>query len=178
MSVIGYQQTLSALDSVMDRFRIAHTANITLPATASATVINATATMPETSTSGNGAGIVFSGRFNYAKIQPLVNVASQAFVMHVVGFSRADDSTYRPMLLCTVNVTASGSGTGQTINAATLFPGLTYSKVNGDCKIFNGNAAICNGGGILVDILGYERVEIVMTVASGTVTGNALISLI
>lgn len=178
MSVIGHLQTISALDSVFDRFRVAHGTNVTLPATASATVLNATDTMPETSTSGNDAGIVFSGRFNYAKIQPLVSVASQAFVMHVVGFSRSESGRYHPMLLCTVNVTASSSGTGQSINGTTLFPGLTYSKVNGDCKIFNGNAAICNGGGVLVDILGYERVEVVMTVASGTVTANALISLI
>ena len=174
MTAINHQLTLSSIDTLFQPMTVAHFANLTLPT--APTVLNSTTTQPVTATSGAGAGLVLGGRFNYVKIQPLVSVASQAFTMHVVGWSKDLGGNWRPFLLTTVAVTASGSGTGQDVNGTTLFPGLTYSKTNGDCKIFAGNAAICNGGGILVDIMGFERVEIVMSVASGTVTGNCLVS--
>lgn len=176
MSMIGLTPTLSALRTLSAPMAVAHPSNVTLPT--APTVVNATATAPVTATSGAGAGIVFDGLWNYAKIQPLVSVASQAFTLHVIGWSKDLEDTWRPFLITTVAVTASGSGTGQSVNGTTMFPGLTYSKSNGDCKIFAGNAAICNGGGILVDILGFERVEVVLSVASGTVTGNCLVSFI
>lgn len=172
MTALNHQMTLSSIDTIYDPLNLQTLDNIVLPTTP--TVRNATATMPVTSYSGNGASIVYGGRFNYAKIQPFVNVASQAFTMHVIGWSKDRENNWNPFLLTTVSVTSSASGTGRTIHSATLFPGLTYARTNGDCKMFAGNAAICNAGGILVDVLGFERVEIVLSVASGTVSGTVL----
>jgi hypothetical protein len=176
MTAINHQLTLSSIDTLFKPMEVAHPVNMTLPT--APTVVNSTTTLPVTATSGAEAGLVFGGMWNYAKIQPLVSVASQAFTLHVIGWSKDLGGNWRPFLITTVAVTASGGGTGQSVNGTTLFPGLTYSKTNGDCKMFAGNAAICNGGGILVDILGFERVEVVMSVASGTVTGNCLVSFI
>lgn len=176
MTLINHLPTISALDTIYDPLNLQTLDNITLPTTP--TVRNATATMPITSYSGNGASIVYGCRLNYAKIQPFVNVASQAFTMHVIGWSKDRNDNWNPFLLTTVSVTSSGSGTGRTIHSATLFPGLSFTRTNGDCKIFAGNTAICNAGGIVVDVLGFERVEIVLSVASGTVTGTALASFI
>lgn len=176
MSVMNYQQTLSALDTVFDPLNLVTLDNVSLPTTP--TVRNATATMPVTSYSGNGASIVYGGRFNYAKIQPFVNVASQAFTMHVIGWSKDKEDLWDPFLLTTVSVTSSASGTGRTIHSATLFPGVTFARTNGDCKIYAGNTAICNAGGIMVDVLGFQRVEIVLSVASGTVAGTVLAAFI
>lgn len=174
MSTMNHQLTLSSIDTVYKPMEVAHPSNLLLPT--SPTVVNSTTTTPVTATSGNEAALVFSGMWNYAKIQPLVSVASQAFTLHAIGWSQDSGGNWRPFLITTVSVTSSGIGTGQSVNGTTMFPGLTYSKTNGDCKMFAGNAVICNGGGIVIDTLGFSKIEVVMSVASGTVTGNCLVS--
>jgi hypothetical protein len=181
MSLIGMTPTITATRTIVAPLEVGFGTNINLPTAANLTVKVPTATTPTSLSDvvGNnyaGSRIVVGSPLNYAKIQSYTSASGATnVVMHVIGWNRSQDGTWRPQLITTCSIT---NGTvSATINGSSLFPGLTYVKNFGDCKIYNGNTAAAQGGFIIVDVCGAELLEIAFSGTAAT-TANALIGYI
>ena len=181
MSLIGLSPTITATRTLTAPLEVGFQTNINLPSAANLTVKVPTSTAPVSLSDvvGNnyaGSRIVVGSPLNYAKIQSLTSASGATnVVMHVIGWNKSYDGTWRPQLLTTCTITNGTVAT--TINSASLYPGLTYVKNYGDCKIYNGNTAAAQGGFIIVDLCGAELLEIAITGTAAT-TANVLIGYI
>jgi len=179
MSLLGLNPTITATRTLTAPLEVAFGTNITLPASGSLTVKNATSTTPsslnDTGAPFAGSRIVVGSSMNYAKIQTASSISAGSLTLHVIGWNLGKDLLWRPQLLTTCSVTAGTTTTS--VNSTNLYLGVTYAKTHGDCKIYNGNTAAAHGGFIIVDLCGCEMIECSMT-ASSAPTANILIGFI
>lgn len=181
MSLIGLNPTLTTTRTLTAPLEVAHVdaSNIRIPTTYTART--ATATSPSTTSVVSPAGanrIVLGGRLNYIHLTPLLDVGGTSVTMNVIGWTKNESGTWIPRMLAVTTVTSAVTTFGVNVNGSAVYAGITYTKTQGDAKTYNGVAGQCTVGGIVVDLLGSELVEISMVIASGTVNFNALVSFI
>lgn len=181
MSLLGLSPTITATRTLAAPLQIAHVAATNIRIPTSYTRRTATTTTPattsDTGTPGNNR-IVLGASMNYLHCVPVLNTGGIDATMNVLGWTRTAENVWIPRLLTSMTVTSALTTLGTQINSVDLYAGRAYVKVIGDVKSYNGDANICTVGGVVVDLLGSELVEISMSIVSGTVNYNALVAFI
>lgn len=131
---------------------------------------------PSTIAAG-GAICINSEGMSYMKMMPFMSNSGgntvTSPVIRVVGWNfMASQNLYIPQMLAEITTTLSAQPI--TINGATVFQPLTFTKTLGDAKTFNSNATHVNGACFLIDTLGCSIVEVLFraTSVSGTPIAN------
>lgn len=91
--------------------------------------------------------------------------------IYVYGWSFSSESMiWEPQLLAACSTTLT-VGTFAHPEFGTVSEISSYSKLVGDCKIFNGPGGTGNGGFILVDTLGCELIDVHLVTTFGGLSG-------
>jgi hypothetical protein len=127
----------------------------------------ATATKPADGTGST----VLGANLNYMKFK-FYMATNSAPTIYVYGWSFSSEAMiWEPQLLVAASTTLT-SGTFAHPQFGTVYEVSSYSKLVGDCKIFNGPGGTGNGGFVLVDTLGCELINIHMTTTAFSLTGH------
>jgi hypothetical protein len=132
----------------------------------------ATTTRPA---SGSGSAVM-AGGMNYLKILPRFTDDGTAPSIRVIGWSKCNDSgLWNPHLITDVTGTLDNDANNAvTINGtASMFTCHTFTKGQGDAKLFNVGTALDTCAFIVVDTLGFDLIELAFRTTTTAATANA-----
>jgi hypothetical protein len=153
---------LAQLKTEPRALQLASTTNATV--TASAVAIYATTTVP-TASGRTASHWIRTEGMTYMKIMPFIASTATSPAIRIIGWDQHTSSgLYVPQILCDLSITLTAND--NTINSASLRQARSFTKNNGDAKLFNSDATHLSGAFALIDTCGCGLIEIHYRAAS------------
>jgi len=168
-----HTHTMTQLKTVQDPMKLLWSSN----AQSNTSVAQETITTTQPTTTG-GAVVIPASTLNYIKILPLLSSASNSPTIRVTGWNKSETGNYWIPQLLYFGALSTVAGSGIAINSTTMYPVQTFSKTDGDAKIYSSSSTSNSTGFLIIDTLGCQLIKIEFGTTTTANTVNAFIGAI